>query len=86
MVYVKCYVIQVLAFKKPDIIWHLTKLGRCLNVHEIHVSFFLSMLLSVKFNYDHKDRFLVWHIKIIRGKSYLSIFLLSAPFVELLSS
>ena len=55
MVYVKYYVIQVLAFKKPDIIWHLTKLGRCLNVHEIHVSFFLSMLLSVKFNYDHRQ-------------------------------
>ena len=68
MVYVKCYVIQVLAFKKPDIIWHLTKLGRCLNVHEIHVSFFLSMLLSVKFNYDHKDRFLVWHIN-YQGKT-----------------
>ena len=85
MVYVKCNVIQVLAFKKPDIIWYLTKLGRCLNAHEIHVSFFLSMLLSVKFNYDHKDRFLVWH-KNYQGKSYLSIFLLSAPFVDLLSS
>ena len=57
MVYVKYYVKQVFAFKKPDILWHLTKVGRCLHVHEVHVSFFLSMLLSVKFNYDHKDRF-----------------------------
>ena len=62
MVYVKYYVIQVFAFKRPDIILQLTKLGRCLNVHEIHVSIFLSMLLSVKINYDHKDRFLVRHI------------------------
>ena len=45
---------QVLAFKKSDILWHLTKVGRCLHVHEIHVSFFLSILLSVKFKYDHK--------------------------------
>ena len=57
MVFVKYYVIQVLTFKKPDIFRHLAKVGRCLHVHEVHVSFFLSMLLSVKFNYDHKDRF-----------------------------
>ena len=68
MVYVKYYVIQVLAFKKPDIFWHLTKVGRCLHVYEIHVYFFLSMLLSVKFNYDRKGRFLVWHIN-YQGKN-----------------
>ena len=50
MVYVKHYVIQ-------DIFWHLAKVGRCLHVHEVHVSFFLCMLLSVKFNDDYKDRF-----------------------------
>ena len=56
------YAIQVIAFKKPAIFCHLPKVGRCLHVHEIHVSFVRSMLLSVKFNYGHKGRFLVWHI------------------------
>ena len=68
MVYVKYDAIQVLAFKKPDINGHLAKEGCCLHVHEIHISFFLSMLVSVEFNYDHKDRFLVMHIT-NQGKS-----------------
>ena len=41
MVYVKNYVIQVLALKNPDIFWHLTKVERSLHVHAIHVSSFL---------------------------------------------
>ena len=90
MVCVKYYVIQILAFKKPDIFWHLIKVRRYLHVHEIHVFFFLSMLLSVKFKYDHKGRYLVWHInnqgKILACQLGLSFFLLSALFVELFSS
>ena len=80
MVYVKYYVIQVLAFKKSDIFWLLTKVEHCLHAHEIHVSFFLSMLPSVKFNYDHKGRFLVWHIN-YQGKNLsLSVGFVVFPF------
>ena len=62
MIFIKYCVMHVLTFKKSDIIWQLTKVSRCLHLHEIHVSFFLSILLSVKLNYDHKGRFLVWNI------------------------
>ena len=73
-------VIQVLALKKRDIFWHLTKVGRCLHVHEVHVSFFLSMPLSVKFNNDHIGRFLVWHIN-YKGKNLsLSVGFVVFPF------
>ena len=68
----KYYFIQV-AFKKPNIVWHLTKLGRCQHFHELHFSFLLSMLLSVKFNDDHKGRFLVWHINYSAKNLSLSV-------------